>query len=48
MIAVELARVVEQSASRNRRLKNFKMCFSFSCYIVAFFVFLCVINFSAM
>ena len=41
MIAVELARVVEQLASRNRRSKNnFKMRFDFSYYIVAFFCFL--------
>ncbi len=39
MMAVELARVVEQLASRNRRSKKkgFKMRFDFSCHIVAFF-----------
>lgn len=41
MIAVELARVVEQLASRNRRSKkNFKIRFDFSCHFVAFFCFL--------
>lgn len=41
MIAVELARVVEQLASRNRRSKKgFKMRFDFSYHIVAFFCFL--------
>ena len=41
MMAVELARVVEQLASRNRRSKKgFKMRFDFSCHIVAFFSFL--------
>ena len=41
MIAVELARVVEQLANRNHRSKIiFKMRFNFSCHIIAFFCFL--------
>ncbi len=41
MIAVELARVVDQLASRNHRSKkNYKMRFDFSYHIVAFFSFL--------
>lgn len=41
MIAVELARVVDQLASRNHRSKKILKCvFDFSCHIVAFFCFL--------
>lgn len=49
MIAVELARVVEQLASRNRRSKKILKCvLIFLIILLLFFVFLCVINFSAM
>lgn len=49
MIAVELARVVEQLASRNRRLKKVLKCvLIFLIILLLFFVFLCVINFAAM
>lgn len=49
MIAVELARVVEQLASRNRRSKNILKCvLIFLIILLLFFVFLCVINFAAM
>mgnify|MGYP003425472208 len=49
MIAVELARVVEQLASRNRRSKKIlKSVLIFLIILLLFFVFLCVINFSAM
>ncbi len=49
MIAVELARVVEQLASRNRRSKKFLKCvLIFLIILLLFFAFLCVINFSAM
>ena len=49
MIAVELARVVEQLASRNRRSKNILECvLIFLIILLLFFVFLCVINFAAM
>lgn len=49
MIAVELARVVEQLASRNRRSKKVLKCvLIFLIILLLFFVFLCVINFGAM
>lgn len=49
MIAVELARVVEQLVSRNRRSKKFLKCvLIFLIILLLFFVFLCVINFAAM
>lgn len=49
MIAVELARVVEQLASRNRRSKKvLKYVLIFLIILLLFFVFLCVINFAAM
>ena len=49
MIAVELARVVEQLANRNRRSKKFLKCvLIFLVILLLSFVFLCVINFSAM
>lgn len=49
MIAVELARVVEQLASRNRRSKKVLKCvLIFLIILLLFFVFLCVINFAAM
>lgn len=49
MIAVELARVVEQLANRNRRSKKILKCvLIFLVILLLSFVFLCVINFSAM
>ena len=49
MIAVELARVVDQLASRNRRSKKVLKCvLIFLIILLLFFVFLCVINFAAM
>lgn len=49
MITVELARVVEQLASRNRRSKKVLKCvLIFLIILLLFFVFLCVINFAAM
>lgn len=49
MIAVELARVVKQLASRNRRSKKVLKCvLIFLIILLLFFVFLCVINFAAM
>lgn len=49
MIAVELARVVEQLASRNRRSKKVLKCvLIFLIILLLFFVFLCVINFATM
>ena len=49
MIAVELARVVEQLASRNRRSKKGLKCvLIFLIILLLFFVFLSVINFSAV
>ena len=49
MIAVELARVVDQLAKRNRRSKKVLKCvLIFLIILLLFFVFLCVINFAAM
>ena len=49
MIAVELARVVEQLTSRNRRSKKVLKCvLIFLIILLLFFVFLCVINFATM
>ena len=49
MIAVELARVVDQLASRNHRSKKFlKYVLIFLIILLLFFVFLGVINFSAV
>lgn len=49
MIAVELARVVEQLASRNHRSKKIlKYVLIFLIILLLFFALLCVINFSAM
>lgn len=49
MIAVELARVVEQLTSRNCRSKKVLKCvLIFLIILLLFFVFLCVINFAAM
>lgn len=49
MMAVELARVVEQLASRNRRSKKVLKCvLIFLVILLLFLVFLFVINFSAV
>ena len=49
MIAVELARVAEQLASRNHRSKKIlKYVLIFLIILLLFFALLCVINFSAM
>lgn len=48
-IAVELAGIVEQLASKNRRSKKLLKSVLIFCVILLFFlIFLCVINFSAM